>query len=256
MLILRDIVKVFPGVKSPAVDNVNLTIAEGETVVLLGSSGCGKSTILKMVNRLIEPDSGEILFQQRPVKDITHEKLRRSIGYVIQGIGLFPHWTVADNIGAILRLEGVSAYNRRKRIHALLEMVGLPEATFAERYPEELSGGQQQRVGVARALAADPDLLLMDEPFGALDGVNREKLQKELLLLKHDLRKTILFVTHDLFEAIMLADRIAVMHNGRLEQVGKAEELINAPATPFVKQLFEKPAQQLALYSKKRIEIF
>lgn len=252
MLIFRDLVKVFPGAKSPAVDNVNLEIAEGETVVLLGSSGCGKSTTLKMVNRLIEPDSGEILFQNKSIKKFTYEKLRRSIGYVIQGIGLFPHWTVAENIGAVLRLEGVSAKNRRMRTQELMEMVSLPEATFADRYPEELSGGQQQRVGVARALAANPNLLLMDEPFGALDGVNREKLQKELLRLKHDLRKTILFVTHDLFEAIMLGDRIAVMHNGRLEQVGKAEDLINTPTTPFVRQLFEKPAQQLALYSKEK----
>jgi len=252
MLSLQHIVKRFPGAKLPAVNDVSLEVSEGETVVLLGSSGCGKSTTLKLINRLIEPDSGNILFRGRPVRDMDRDQLRRSIGYVIQGVGLFPHWTVGENVGAVLRITEVPEPERQKRVHSLLEMVDLPRNIFADRYPEELSGGQQQRVGVARALAADPELLLMDEPFGALDGVNRENLQQEILKLKRELGKTIIFVTHDLFEAMALADRIAVMHDGRIEQVAKTDELIRSPATPFVKTLFEKPARQLALYNTKK----
>jgi len=252
MLSLSHIVKSFPGGQSPAVNDVSLSVSEGETVVLLGSSGCGKSTTLKLVNRLLEPDSGDILLKDKPVRDWNREELRRSIGYVIQGVGLFPHWTIAENVGAVLRIKGIGKADQDTRVHELMDMVDLPWDTFAERYPEELSGGQNQRVGVARALAADPELLLMDEPFGALDGVNRERLQEELIRLKGELGKTIVFVTHDLFEAMALADRIAVMHEGKIEQVGTTNDLINKPGTPFVRRLFEKPARQLALYNTSR----
>jgi len=234
------------------VNDVSFSVSEGETLVLLGSSGCGKSTTLKLVNRLLEPDSGDIFYKNKPVRDWNLEELRRSIGYVIQGVGLFPHWTVAENVGAVLRIQGVGPADQDKRVHDLMEMVDLPWDIFAGRYPEELSGGQNQRVGVARALAADPELLLMDEPFGALDGVNREHLQEELIRLKGELKKTIVFVTHDLFEAMALADRIAVMHEGKIEQVATTNELLNRPATPFVRRLFEKPARQLTLYNTSR----
>jgi len=172
--------------------------------------------------------------------------LRRRIGYVFQGIGLFPHMTVEQNVGLVPRISGEPIEKRNANAHHLLEMVGLHPETFANRFPAELSGGQQQRVGVARALAADPDYLLMDEPFGALDALSRELLQQELLDLKRNLEKTIVFVTHDIFEALLLGDRIAILHQGRLEQVGTKKDILSAPATPFVKDLFSKPARQLA----------
>ncbi len=177
-------------------------------------------------------------------------ELRRSIGYVFQGIGLFPHMTVEENVSIVLRLLGTSPCRRRTRARELLELVELDPDEFHCRYPNELSGGQQQRVGVARALAADPAYLLMDEPFGALDAVTRDGLQQEVLRLKEKLGKTIVFVTHDIFEALTLADRIAVMHEGLLEQVGTAREILSAPATEFVRALFEKPAAQLTAYQE------
>ena len=252
MIEITSIVKTFAGMDRPAVDNVSLSIANGETLVLLGSSGCGKSTILKLLNRLLEPDSGEIRIGgtssiQQPILE-----LRRSLGYVIQHVGLFPHWTIEENISSPLRIQGVAASQRRSRSRELLEVVGLNPDDFCARFPDQLSGGQQQRVGVARALAADPDILLMDEPFGALDGVTREALQQEVLRLKSELGKTILFVTHDLFEALALGDRIGVMHQGRLEQVGSRSEILGNPSTPFVRELFEKPAQQLEIFRRSR----
>lgn len=249
MIVLRDVWKSFDGGKTFAVKGVSLEVAKGETLVLLGSSGSGKTTTLKMINRLIEPTKGTIEIDGRNVMDIDPVELRRSIGYVFQGIGLFPHLTVAENVSIVLRLLGRPKREQRKRAEELLALVGLDPKEFADRYPDELSGGQQQRVGVARALAADPDYLLMDEPFGALDAVTRDILQQELLRLKEQLRKTIVFVTHDIFEAFLLADRIAVMHRGCIEQVGTKEELVKQPATEFVRQLLEQPVKHLAMFS-------
>jgi osmoprotectant transport system ATP-binding protein len=185
---------------------------------------------------------GEDIATQDPIA------LRRKIGYVFQGIGLFPHMTVAENIAIVPRLLGWPAARQRDRAHDLLEVVGLEPDRYRDRFPDELSGGQQQRVGVARALAADPAYLLMDEPFGALDALTRDVLQQELIGIRERIHKTIVFVTHDIFEALALGDRIAVLHAGRLEQVGTREEILRRPATEFVRELFAKPAQQLAAY--------
>ena len=248
MIKLDRVSKSFDGGRTYAVRDVSLRVAAGELLVLLGSSGCGKTTTLKMINRLIEPTAGTIEVGGREVRAQNTIELRRSMGYVFQGIGLFPHMTVEQNISVVLRLQGRPQGERRERARELQELVGLPPDEFGPRYPTELSGGQQQRVGVARALAADPACLLMDEPFGALDAITRDGLQEELLRLKEKLLKTIVFVTHDIFEALRLADRIAVMHAGRLEQVGPPGEILRAPATEFVKELFEKPTQQLAAF--------
>ena len=223
-----------------AVQDVSLEIQTGETLVLLGSSGSGKTTLLRLVNRLIEPTSGKILLDGKDVATQDAVQLRRRIGYVFQAIGLFPHYSVSANIEIVPRLLDWPKEKRRKRAGELMELVGLPTADYAHRYPDELSGGQQQRVGVARALAGDPEYLLMDEPFGALDAITRDSLQQELLALKQRLRKTIIFVTHDISEALRLGDRIAVMHQGRLEQIGSPDELLNHPETEFVRGLFEK----------------
>jgi len=246
MIRLDRVSKSFDGGRSYAVKELSLRVNTGETLVLLGSSGCGKTTTLKMINRLIEPSDGRIEVGGEDIMKLDPVALRRRIGYVFQGIGLFPHMTVEENVGLVPRLSGDFVHERKANAHRLLEMVGLPAKTFADRFPEELSGGQQQRVGVARALAADPEYLLMDEPFGALDALNRESLQQELLSLKKKLEKTIVFVTHDIFEALLLGDRIAVLHQGKLEQIGPKKELLSAPATPFVKDLIAKPARQLA----------
>jgi len=234
--------------KTFAVEDVSLSVADGETLVLLGSSGCGKTTTLKMINRLLAPTSGRIEVDGRDVLGQDPVELRRSIGYVFQGIGLFPHLTVAQNVAVVPRLLGWPKEKRRRRADELLELVGLPPDEFSGRLPAHLSGGQQQRVGVARALAADPAHLLMDEPFGALDALTRDSLQQELLDLRGRLGKTIVFVTHDIFEALTLGDRIAVLHQGRLEQVGTKEEVVGSPATGFVRALFAKPAKQLEAY--------
>ena len=248
MIVLRGLCKTFDDGASYAVRDVSLEIAEGETLVLLGSSGSGKTTTLKMINRLIEPSSGTIEVDGTNVLERDPVELRRSIGYVFQGIGLFPHMTVEENVSIVLRLMGRSRQERSRRAHELLELVELDPADYAERFPAELSGGEQQRVGVARGLAADPAYLLMDEPFGALDALTRDTLQQEILQLKEKLSKTIVFVTHDIFEALTLADRIAVMHEGNLEQVGTQREILSRPATPFVRDLFEKPANQLSAF--------
>ncbi len=248
MISLDDVSKTFDGGATYAVRNLSLDIASGETLVLLGSSGCGKTTTLKMINRLVEPSSGAVRVDGRDVHEQDAAQLRRHVGYVFQGIGLFPHMTIEQNVAIVPRLLGSSAAQRRARAHELLELVNLPPGEFAHRFPDELSGGQQQRVGVARALAADPAYLLMDEPFGALDALTRDVLQQEILQLKDRLKKTIVFVTHDIFEALALGDRIAVLHEGRLEQTGTKEEVLGRPATPFVKDLFGKPARQLEAY--------
>jgi len=248
MISLKHVSKSFDGGRSFALADVSFDVLEGETLVLLGSSGCGKTTLLKLINRLLEPTSGTIEVDGEDIADPDPIALRRGIGYVFQGIGLFPHMTVEENVAMVPRLLGWPKQKRRKRTHELLEIVGLDPETYAGRFPEELSGGQQQRIGVARALAADPAYLLMDEPFGALDALTRDALQQEMLVLKERLKKTIVFVTHDIFEALALGDRIAVLHEGRLQQIGTREEILEEPATDFVRALFAKPAQQLAAY--------
>lgn len=248
MMSLKHVSKSFDGERHFAINDVSLDIRDGETLVLLGSSGCGKTTLLKLINRLLDLTSGTIEVDGKDIARQDPIALRRSIGYVFQEIGLFPHMTVEENVAVVPRLIGWPSQKRRERAHELLRIVGLDPDTYAGRFPEELSGGQQQRVGVARALAADPAYLLMDEPFGALDALTRDTLQHELLTLKQRLNKTIVFVTHDIFEALTLGDRIAVLHGGHLQQIGTKEEILQNPATDFVRELFTKPAQQLAAY--------
>ena len=242
---LRKVSKSFDGGTSWAIQDVTLTLQPGEWLVLLGSSGSGKSTLLKTINRLVDNFGGTVEVGNRDIRQMDPVELRRSIGYVFQETGLFPHWTVGANVAAVPRLLGWTEEKQRKRAHELLDLMGLEPSVYASRYPSQLSGGQRQRVGVARALASDPDYLLMDEPFGALDGVNRYALQQQMLALKKTLGKTVLFVTHDLFEAMTLADRLGVMHEGKLEQMGTAAELRARPATDFVRELFQRPLEQL-----------
>jgi osmoprotectant transport system ATP-binding protein len=246
MIRLTHVSKSFDRRRSYAVRDLSFLVDEGETLVLLGSSGCGKTTTLKMINRLLEPTDGVIEIEEKDIREQDPVILRRSMGYVFQEIGLFPHMTVEQNVELVPLFLGWPHGRRRMRTRELLELVGLPPEDFSKRFPDELSGGQQQRVGVARALAADPAYLLMDEPFGALDALTRETLQKELLGLKNRLKKTIIFVTHDIFEALLLGDRIAILHQGTLEQIGTRKEVTTAPATEFVRDLFARPAKQLA----------
>ena len=218
-----------------AVDALDLEVGEGEVCVLVGPSGCGKTTTLKMINRLVEPTSGRILLDGEDVTRGDPVQLRRRIGYVIQHVGLFPHQSVADNIATVPRLLGWDRARIRRRVDELLELVGLEPATFRDRAPHQLSGGQRQRVGVARALGVDPPVLLMDEPFGAIDPVNRERLQAEFLRLQDEVGKTVVFVTHDIDEAVKLGDRIAVLRQGGiLEQYAPPAELLARPASEFV----------------------
>jgi osmoprotectant transport system ATP-binding protein len=243
MISLREVSKTYQdGI--PAVDCLSLDVASGETVVLLGASGCGKTTTLKMINRLVEPSAGEIHVDGQNTANADPVLLRRSIGYVFQGIGLFPHWTVADNVAAIPRLLGWSESRIRARVDELLTRVGLQADTYRERRPFELSGGQQQRVGVARALAAEAKVLLMDEPFGAVDPVTRDGLQQELVSMREQLGLTIVLVTHDVTEALLLADRVAVMDRGRILQIGRPAELFADPASEVVERLLDMPRRQ------------
>ncbi|WP_030961727.1 ABC transporter ATP-binding protein [Streptomyces sp. NRRL S-378] len=217
-----------------AVEDLSFEVAEGELVTLVGPSGCGKTTTMKMVNRLIDPTSGRILLGGEDIAAADPVELRRRIGYVIQQVGLFPHKTVLENTATVPQLIGTPRAAARARAAELLELVGLDPSVYGSRYPEQLSGGQRQRVGVARALAADPPVLLMDEPFGAVDPVVRERLQNEFLALQRTVRKTILLVTHDLEEAIRLGDRIAVYGTGAIEQFDRPAAVLGAPATPYV----------------------
>ncbi|MEV0257975.1 betaine/proline/choline family ABC transporter ATP-binding protein [Streptomyces sp. NPDC050732] len=217
-----------------AVDDLSFEVAEGELVTLVGPSGCGKTTTMKMVNRLIEPSEGRIFVDGDDISTIDPVQLRRRIGYVIQQVGLFPHKTVLDNTATVPHLLGVKRGKARERAAELLDLVGLDPAVFGDRYPEQLSGGQRQRVGVARALAADPPVLLMDEPFGAVDPVVREHLQNEFLRLQQAVRKTVLFVTHDIEEAVRLGDRIAVYGQGSIEQFDTPSTVLGAPANDYV----------------------
>lgn len=210
------------------ISNINLQVQEGETVVLLGRSGSGKTTLLKMVNRIVEPTGGEVRFEDQAVSDLDPIKLRRRIGYVIQDAGLFPHVTVEANVGLVPQLEAWSKDRIRDRTNELLRMVALPPESYGKRYPKNLSGGEKQRVGIARALAADPPLLLLDEPFAALDPVTRFEMQQQFLRLRDSLKKTALFVTHDIREALMLGTRIALLKDGKLEMVSDAADFTSA----------------------------
>ncbi|MFP4378977.1 MAG: ABC transporter ATP-binding protein [Candidatus Sumerlaeia bacterium] len=233
-----------------AVDDFCLDVEEGETVVLLGRSGCGKTTTLKMVNRLFEITEGEIRIDDKSIMDQDVIELRRNIGYAIQHIGLFPHMTVGENISVVPRLLKWDRERIKERVDHLLEMVGLDPEETRDRFPNQLSGGQKQRIGVARALAADPPVILMDEPFGALDPITREGIQQEFLDLESEIQKTILFVTHDLFEAVRMGDRIALMDEGHIQQLATPAELVDNPANEFVDQFLGQHRFQLSLLTR------
>ncbi|MBI2348940.1 MAG: ATP-binding cassette domain-containing protein, partial [Deltaproteobacteria bacterium] len=226
---------------------LSLEVRQGETLILLGRSGCGKTTTLKLINRLLDPTGGEVLVEETPTTGWDPIRLRRRIGYVIQEIGLFPHWTVEENVGVVPRLEGWEREKIKARTGELLQMVGLEPERFAARYPRELSGGQRQRVGVARALAADPPIILLDEPFGALDPITRRELQQEFRSLERKLGKTMVFVTHDVREAFILGSRIALLKDGKMVLLGRPEELTksNDPeAKAFAECLSEPDAAE------------
>lgn len=230
-----------------AVDRIDLTIETGEVCVLVGSSGCGKSTTLRMINRLLPHSAGEILVDGEDITGMDPQKLRLNMGYVIQGTGLFPHWTVARNIALVPQLLKWPKARIDERVNELLTLLELDPATYGNKYPQQLSGGQAQRVGVARALAADPNILLMDEPFGALDAITRENLQLEMLRIQQQVRKTTVFVTHDIDEALKLATRIAVMDQGRIVQHDTPENILRRPASDFVENLVGKQDRGLKL---------
>ena len=254
----REVTKRYPGAAKAAVDKLSLEVPAGEICVLVGPSGCGKTTAMRMVNRMNEITSGDILLGGRSVKDRKPAELRREIGYVIQHIGLFPHWTIAENIATVLKLRGWSKVRIADRVEELLELIGLPADT-SSRYPSQLSGGQRQRVGVARALAADPPVMLMDEPFGAIDPINRERLQNEFLRLQAELRKTIVFVTHDIDEAIKMGDRIAILQEGgKLAQYAPPAELLMYPASRFVGDFVgsDRALKRLALQRVRDIDLW
>src|SRR5581483_11294299 len=236
-LSFQHLTKTYPSATYAAVNDCTFEVASGDFIVLLGPSGCGKTTLLKMVNRLIEPTSGTILMNGENIAEMDVTTLRRQIGYVIQQVGLFPHLTVAQNIAVVPELLGWDRARIETRTDELLELIQLSPNYYRKRYPAQLSGGQQQRVGLARALAADPQLLLMDEPFGAIDAITRESLQEEMLRLKDAINKTILFVTHDVEEALRLADKIVVLRAGRVEQYDTPFKLLTDPANEFVREL-------------------
>jgi len=244
-IVFKDVHKRFDDFE--AVRGVSFAVGEGETLVLIGTSGCGKTTTLKMINRLVEPTSGVIEVDGADVtgRDVT--ELRRSIGYVIQSVGLFPHLTIGRNIAVVPEMLGWAREKISSRVDELLEMVGLDPGVHRDRYPAELSGGQQQRVGVARALAADPPVVLMDEPFGALDPITREQLQGEFLSLVEKIKKTIVFVTHDIFEAFNIADRVALMDEGRIIQTGTPREIVEGPENQLVVDFLGRHRFQLTL---------
>lgn len=231
---------VFKGIRKQygeevVIDNLDMEIPRGNIVVLIGPSGCGKTTTLKMINRLIEPSAGNIIVNGKDAMSVSAVQLRRGIGYVIQQIGLMPHMTVADNIALVPRISKGKKHVDQAKIDRMLEMVGLDPHTYRNRYPFELSGGQQQRIGVARALMNDPEIILMDEPFSALDPITREQLQDELIKLNEELHKTIVFVTHDMDEALKIADQIVVMHEGKIAQQGTPDQILRHPASDFVR---------------------
>jgi osmoprotectant transport system ATP-binding protein len=235
MIRLEHLSKHFPGQRAPAVDDLTLDIPEGEIVILVGPSGCGKTTTMKMINRIVEPTSGRIVLDGEDVTRVDPDKLRRRIGYVIQQVGLFPHQTIAANVATVPKLLGWDARRVSARVDELLTTVGMDPELYRDRYPKELSGGQRQRVGVARAMSGDPQVMLMDEPFGAIDPITRDRLQNEFLRLQEQIRKTIVFVTHDIDEAIKMGDRIAILREGsHVAQYDTPEQILTAPADDFV----------------------
>ncbi|GAA4836789.1 betaine/proline/choline family ABC transporter ATP-binding protein [Garicola koreensis] len=236
MIRLEELTKRFPGQSGHAVESLTMDVRKGEIVVLVGPSGCGKTTTMKMINRIIEPSSGRIILNGEDVTSKNADQLRRRIGYVIQQTGLFPHMTIGENIATVPKLLGWDAKRVSARVDELLTMVNMDPAEYRSRYPKQLSGGQQQRVGVARALGADPEVMLMDEPFGAIDPITRDRLQNEFLRLQSEVRKTIVFVTHDIDEAIKMGDRIAILQQGsQIAQYDTPERILTAPANDFVK---------------------
>ncbi|MBB5320202.1 ABC transporter ATP-binding protein [Marinobacter oulmenensis] len=251
MIELKNVTRRFG--KAVAVDHINLRIETGEVCVLVGSSGCGKSTTLRMINRLLPHTEGEILVDGEDITGMNPEQLRLNMGYVIQGTGLFPHWTVARNIAMVPELLKWPKERIDARVEELMTLLDLDPATHAGKYPQQLSGGQAQRVGVARALAADPNILLMDEPFGALDAITRDNLQMELLRIQKQVRKTTVFVTHDIDEALKLATRIAVMDQGRIVQHDTPENILRNPASEFVENLVGKQDRGLKLMSLRPV---
>ncbi|MCW2685995.1 MAG: proV [Mycobacterium sp.] len=257
-ILLDGVTKRYDSRSTPAVHNISMEIPAGEIVMLVGPSGCGKTTTMKMINRLIEPTSGRILIGEEDVTQRNADELRRHIGYVIQGAGLFPHLTVGDNIAIVPRLLKWDKKRTAARVDELLDLVSLDPAQYRDRYPRELSGGQQQRIGVARALAADPPVLLMDEPFGAVDPITRQRLQDELLRLQEELRKTIVFVTHDFDEAVKLGDRIAILQAGsEIAQYDTPEQILTNPANDFVRGFVGAGAalKQLTLTRVRDVEL-
>ncbi len=255
----RGATKRYPGHEQPAVNELSLTVPAGEICVLVGPSGCGKTTAMRMVNRMIDITGGDILLDDRSVTDREPAELRREIGYAIQQIGLFPHLTVGDNIATVPRLLGWDKPRIAERVDELLELVSLDPGDTRDRYPAQLSGGQRQRIGVARALAVDPPLMLMDEPFGAIDPINRESLQNEFLRLQQRLRKTIVFVTHDIDEAIKMGDRIAILkEGGHLAQYASPAELLMYPADKFVEDFVgaDRALKRLALQRVRDIDLW
>lgn len=255
---LENVTKQYGGTEEPAVNNLTLEVIRGEVLVLVGPSGCGKSTTLRLINRLIEPTSGKLYLNGEDVTSINPSLLRRKIGYVIQQVGLFPHRTIAENIATVPKLLGWDKKRINERVDELLEVVSMDPKTYRERYPKELSGGQAQRVGVARALAADPDVLLMDEPFGAIDPITRDRLQNEFLRLQQDLKKTIVFVTHDIDEAIKMGNRIAILREGsEIAQLDTPEAILADPADEFVENFLGSGAilKSLTLAKIKDLEL-
>jgi osmoprotectant transport system ATP-binding protein len=254
----ENVTKRYPGQDSPAIQDLSLEVPAGEICVLVGPSGCGKTTAMRMVNRTVEITEGDILVGGTSVRDRDAPALRREIGYVIQQVGLFPHRTVGSNIATVPQLLGWDRERREERVRELIDLVGL-DPDFADRYPAQLSGGQQQRVGVARALAADPRVMLMDEPFGAIDPITRERLQNEFLRLQGEIRKTVLFVTHDIDEAIKMGDRVAVLKaGGHLAQYATPAELLMAPADEFVEDFVgaDRALKRLALMRVRDIDLW
>lgn len=236
MIEFKHVYKRFKNSIKDVIEDLNLTINDGELLVLVGESGCGKTTTMQMLNRLIEPTKGTIDINGTDLSTIDPIKLRRQIGYVIQNTGLFPHWTIAENVATLLKLQDYDEDEMLIKVKHYMDLVNLDYDQFGARYPKQLSGGQQQRVGVARALINEPDIILMDEPFSALDPITREQLQDELLKLHEELNKTIIFVTHDIDEAIKLGDRIAVMQHGKIAQLDSAEEILKNPSNEFVEK--------------------
>ena len=254
----RNVTKVYPGQSKPAIDDLTLDVPAGEICVFVGPSGSGKTTAMRMVNRTVEMTEGDILLDGTSVRDRNPAELRRQIGYVIQQIGLFPHRTIAENVATVPRLIGTPKHEVEERVDELLRLVSL-DPEYRDRYPQQLSGGQQQRAGVARALAADPEVMLMDEPFGAIDPINREKLQNEFLRLQAEIRKTILFVTHDIDEAIKMGDRIAILREGGvLAQYATPAELLMSPADDFVEDFVgaDRALKRLALMRVRDVDLW